>query len=145
MECFEIAALAVRIMTASADTVHAEPGLFVEAGCGLEAGVSWRDGAAVADIGWHRSVAGPIWVRAGVEVDRRTRVELLPRRKLGPGESRAQVFSRETVEPATEARARMSFGFDIPVGAMVLAPELEVTRGGRLLLSARLPIAGPSR
>lgn len=141
MGCLEIAALAVRLITVGAQSVESEPGLFVETGCGIEAGISSREGAAVADLGWRRAVAGPLWVRAGVEIDRRTRVTVLFRPSLGPGESRGQWVSRATAEPTIEARTSLSFGFDIPVGDLVLAPEFEAARGGRFLLSARFPIA----
>jgi hypothetical protein len=130
------------MLSADSSDLRAEPGLFIETGCHIEVGASWRAGGLVADVGVRVPVAGIAWIRPGIEADRRQRTIILPRRPLAPGESRDQMFSRTTIDPVTEVRPRLSFGADIPAGRFRIAPEIEVTRGGALFLSVRLPM-GP--
>lgn len=140
MNCIEIAAIALRILSADANEVRAEPGLFIETGCHIEIGASWRDGSIVADVGVRVPVAGIAWIRPGVEADRRRRFTPAPQPRLGPGESKAQIIGRETLDPVTEVRPRLSVGADLPMGRFTVSPEVELTRGGSVFLSIRHPI-----
>ena len=127
MNCFAIAAIALRLASASSHDVAKEPGAFIQSRCGIEAGIVRRDGLWVADLGFKLAPAGlPVWGRIGVEADRsRTRT------KVGSfGDY------KETLDKQVHTRFRASVGANIALGGgFFLAPEIEATRGGRALLS----------
>jgi hypothetical protein len=134
MNCLTIAALALRIASIDEDQ-RFEPGLFVESGCGLEAGVSRRDGEMVADLGLKLRPFGKNWpwIRGGAEADhtRETTYFKRPSRGFVNGG-----YSVTTIERKWHIRPRLGAGVDVPVASKFFATvEAEATRGGKLLIS----------
>jgi hypothetical protein len=134
MNCFSIAALAMRLAVADPHTIHAEPGLSISMKCGIEIGGSWRDDAPVVDIGFKFYPSHRFWVRGGFEVDYRQRIRITG--GLATAHTKRQPRTIiETDGETIEARPRLSVGFDVPVGRYSIIPEFETTRGGKFIIS----------
>lgn len=136
MLCLSIAALAMRLAASNFHAADAEPGLFIESSCGIEAGAFYRDGQVVVDAGLKlRPFHGPFWLRAGAEGERVTRISTVYPAHPAGGIS-IEVLSITRIARGFAFRARASAGADIRLaGHLYLSPEIEATRGGRLLLS----------
>ena len=136
MNCLSIAAAALRLASIDEDHQRFEPGLFVETGCLVEAGISRRDGEFVGDLGLKLRPLGNRgpWLRAGAEADH-TR-ETTYYRRPSTGTIGQPVYSVTTLDRRWHVRPRVSVGFDMPVvERFFVAAEAEATRGGKLLLS----------